>query len=142
MRRVFFEVDFDLVGYEYSMPSRTFRAIKHSQVSWIYLHGVELEKEKGRYWLCKVCYDIGKSKVMAAVSTGAISRHLTTHGIYLPGTTLADSNTTVDVFLEGQHPLQAERWHEHFVNWIAHDNISFEQAASPLLRKVILGRGS
>jgi hypothetical protein len=101
LRRVFFKVDFDLVGHEYSTRSRTFRAIKHSQVSWIYLHGVELEKEKGRYWLCKACYDIGKSKVMAAVSTGAISRHLTTHGIYPPGTTLADGNTTVDLFLEG-----------------------------------------
>ena len=139
---MFFEVDFDLVGYEYSTRSRTFRAIKHSQVLWIYLYGIELEKEKGRYWLYKACYDVGKSKVMAAVSIGAISRHLTTYSIYPPGTTPADDNTTVDVFLKGQHPLQAERWREHFVNWIAHDNISFEQAASPLLRKVILGRGS
>jgi hypothetical protein len=46
---------------------------------------------------------------MAAVSTGAISQHLTTHGIYPLGITLADGNTTVDVFLKGQHPLQAER---------------------------------
>ena len=44
-------------------------------------------------------------------------------------------------YLESQHPLQAERWREDFVNWITYDNISFEQAASPWLRKLILGGG-
>jgi hypothetical protein len=37
--------------------------------------------------------------------------------------------------------LQAERWREHFINWITHDDITFEQAASLRLRKVILGGG-
>jgi hypothetical protein len=77
---------------------------------------------------------------LTAGLTGGISRYLNTHGIYTPGTTPSGGNT-VDAFLEGQHPLQAERWREHFVNWITYDNISFKQAASPLLRKVILGGG-
>jgi hypothetical protein len=140
LRRVFFDIDFDLIGHEYSTRARTSRAIKHSQISWVYLYGMELEKGKERYWICKQCYDVGKSKVLTAGSTGGISRHLNTHGIYAPGTTPSGGNT-VDAFLEGQHPLQAERWREHFVNWITYDNISFEQAASPLLRKVILGGG-
>jgi hypothetical protein len=64
------------------------------------------------------------------------------HGIYPPGQTAPSTgNSTVDTYLEGVHPLQAERWREDFVSWIAHDNISFEQAASPYLRKVILGGG-
>jgi hypothetical protein len=47
----------------------------------------------------------------------------------------------VDRYFEGVHPLQAERWREDFLNWITHDDITFEQAASPWLRKVILGGG-
>jgi hypothetical protein len=133
LKRVFFEVDFDLVGHEYSVRARTSRAIKHSRISWIYLHGMELEKEKGnhKYWFCKHCYDVGKSKILNAGSTAGISKHLnTTHDIYSPGTTPSVGNT-VDSYLEGVHPLQAERWREDFVNWITYDNISFEQAASP-----------
>jgi hypothetical protein len=135
---VFFDIDFDLIGYEYSTRARTSRAIKYSQISWVYLYRMELEKGKERYWICKQYYDVGKSKVLTAVSTGGISRHLNTHGIYVPGTTPSGGNT-VDASLEGQYPLQAERWRKHFVNWITYDNISFKQAASPLLRKVILG---
>lgn len=37
-----------------------------------------------------------------------------------------------------QHPQHAEL---DFVNWISRDDITFEQAASPLLRKVIIGGG-
>jgi hypothetical protein len=45
-------------------------------------------------------------------------------------------------YLEEQHPLAAEKWREDFINWITHDDITFEQAASPWLRKVIInGQG-
>jgi hypothetical protein len=44
-------------------------------------------------------------------------------------------------YLEEQHPLAAERWREDFINWITHDDITFEQAASPWLRKVIINGG-
>jgi len=147
VRRVYFEVDFDLVGHEYSIRARTHRSMAQSQVSWIYLHGVELEKGKGRYWLCKHCYDVGKNKILSASSTGSIATHLNNHGFYPPGTRASSSASTtsttiMDSYLESQHPLQAERWREDFVNWITYDNISFEQAASPWLRKVILGGGT
>jgi hypothetical protein len=62
-------------------------------------------------------------------------RHTKSSKVYFP---LRHHNSAKS----GQHPLQAERWREDFVNWIAHDNISFGQAASPLPRKVILGGGS
>jgi hypothetical protein len=143
LKRAAFEVDFSIVGPEYSMRARTNRSIAHSRISWIYLHGVELEKGKHKYWLCKYCYDVGKSKVLAAYSTASCGKHLVnSHGIYPPGQTAPSTgNRPVDTYLEGVHPLQAERWREDFVSWIAHDNISFEQAASPYLRKVILGGG-
>jgi hypothetical protein len=142
LKRVFFEVDFDLIGHEYCVRKRTTRAIKHSRISWIYLHGIELEKGNTRYWLCKPCYDVGKSKVLVAASTGGVTRHLHSHGITPPGgTAIASNNTTMDTWIEGVHPLAAERWREAFVNWITYDNISFAQAASPWLRKVILGGG-
>ena len=47
----------------------------------------------------------------------------------------------MDDYLEGVHPLQAEQWRADFIDWIAHDDITFEQAASIRLRKVILGGG-
>jgi hypothetical protein len=49
VRRVFFEVDFDLIGREYSVRARTYRSILQSRISWIYLHGIELEKGRARY---------------------------------------------------------------------------------------------
>jgi hypothetical protein len=141
LRRVFFDVDFNLVGREYSIRARTNRAIKHSRISWIYLHSIELDKAKVKYWLCKHCYDGGICKVLVASSTGGISRHINTHGAFAPGTTPPNGSNTMDSFVGGVHPLAAERWRENFVNWITYDNISFEQAASPWLRKVILNGG-
>jgi hypothetical protein len=110
---VFFDIDIDIIGYEYSVRARISRAIKHSQILWVYLHGMKLEKGKESYWICKQCYDVGKSKVLTAGSTGGISRHPNTHSVYAPCTTPSGGNT-VDAFLEGQHPLQAERRREHF----------------------------
>jgi hypothetical protein len=142
---VFFEVDFELVGYKYSHRKCTQRSIKHSRMLWIYLHGIELEKEKDdKHWICKLCYEAGKPKIMVAISTASYSKHLATHNIYLPGVQppgANGTNSTVDVYLEGVHPLHVERWREHFIDWIAYDDITFEQAASSRLRKVILGGG-
>jgi hypothetical protein len=74
-----------IVGYEYSMRVRMYRLIAQSRVSRIYLHGIELEKGNSKYWLCKHCHDVGKSKVLLDISTGSCSKHLNTHDIYPPG---------------------------------------------------------
>lgn len=42
----------------------------------------------------------------------------------------------MDDFVEPKHPLHAERWQNDFINWVVHDDITFEQAASPHLRRV------
>lgn len=84
-------------------------------------------------------------KVMAAESTASCGKHLIgAHGIHAPGThppVGGDSKLVMRSCPEGVYPLHAERWREDFINWIAHDYITFEQAASPRLHKIILGGG-
>jgi hypothetical protein len=146
---VLFEVDLEAVGGDIRVRSRTARAINQSRISWIYLHGIELEKKDkknkwNKHWLCKPCYDAGTIKLYAAESTASCNRHLNTfHGLYAPGVQPPTDSSAggMDDYLEGVHPLQAEQWRADFIDWIAHDDITFEQAASIRLRKVILGGG-
>jgi hypothetical protein len=125
-KRVAFEIDFAWIGQDYSYGKRTHRSIKNSRVSWIYLHGMELasKENKDKHWTCKLCYEASKPKVLVASSTASASRHLLTHDLYPPGK--RPINNTVDAWVEGVHPLQAERWREHFIDWITHDDITFE----------------
>jgi hypothetical protein len=44
-RRVEFDVDLDLLDGEYRRHSRSEQAFYNSPISWIYLHGIELEKK-------------------------------------------------------------------------------------------------
>lgn len=136
------------LGSEYQHRLRSKKAFFQSRISWIYLYGIELEKKNDennwiKHWLCKPCYDQGKVKTMAAESTWSCSQHLKgKHGIYPAGvlpTTAVDSPLTS--YLDAVHPLAAERWRCDFMNWIAYDDITFEQASSELLHKVILGGG-
>lgn len=80
---------------------------------------------------------------MAAESIWSYSQHLKRkHGIYPAGvlpTTAVDSRLTS--YLDVVHPLAAERWRCDFMNRIAYDDITFEQASSELLHSVILGGG-
>lgn len=82
---------------------------------------------------------------MAAESTASCGKHLIgAHGIYAPRThppVASGSKLATRSCTEGAHPLHAERWRQDFINWIAHDDITFEQAASPRLHKIILGGG-
>lgn len=96
------------------------RAIKHSPISWIYLHGMELEKRDKRgqfsdrsskYWLCKDCYDKGKVQLMSPSSTTSCAEHLkNSHFIYEPGVGLNDASAaTIADYLEAQHPSYSSR---------------------------------
>jgi hypothetical protein len=109
LRRVFFDVDFNLVGREYRIRARTNRAIKHSRILWIYLYSIELDKAKVKYWLCKHYYDIVICKVLVASLTGSISRHINTYGAFALGITLPNGSNTIDSFVGGVYPLAAER---------------------------------
>lgn len=67
------------------------------------------------------------------------------HEIDPPGTVATPSARTsvaaIENYLEEELPLHAERWREDFINWIVHDDITFEQAASTRLRSVIINGG-
>jgi hypothetical protein len=137
------DVDLALLDGEYRQRLRYKRGFYNSPISWIYLHGHELDRKIKnkwvKYWLCKHCFDRGDIKTLASESTTSCSQHLkNTHGIYPPGTAVP---TPLDSWVEEVHPLAAERWRVDFMNWITHDNISFAQAASERLHKVILGGG-
>lgn len=144
-RRCHFRVDFsgDLDGYR--VRPRTLRALGQGKISWIYLHGIEIEKknEKGiwkRYWLCKHCHDDGIRKPRPNASTTSCSTHLSKHQIYPPGqgpqTPIPPS---IDDFLDDQqHPLFAQRWQMAFIDWVVETDTTFEEATHPALRKLIL----
>jgi hypothetical protein len=63
------------LGDEYKHRLRTKKAFFNSRISWIYLHGIELEKrskETGKWikhWLYKPCFNDGRVKTIAADST-------------------------------------------------------------------------
>lgn len=75
-QRIYFAVDCsrfkELNGFR--VKARTMRSIGNkSRISWIYLHGMELEKKDKdkwiKHWLCKQCFDEGSPKPMPASST-------------------------------------------------------------------------
>ena len=51
------------------------------------------------------------------------------------------ASSSIDPYTEAQHPLQAERWCNDYLNWIAETDISFEDATHSSLRKVIINGG-
>jgi hypothetical protein len=89
-----------------------------------------LEKEKDdKHWICKLCYEAGKPKIIVAILTASYSKYLATHNIYQPGVQPPSANSTngtIDVYLEGVYLLYVERWREYFIDWIAYDDITFE----------------
>jgi hypothetical protein len=134
---VTFDIDIaiDLVGYEFRLRTRGVRSINNSRIFWIYLHSIELEKEdgNGKYWLYRSCYSIGNIKIMPAASTSSCSGLLNSNlhricppGIEAPTGANGFSTALSDSFLEAQHPQHVERWRMDFVNWIAHEDITFE----------------
>lgn len=153
-RRALFPIIPQNLPGQWRLRKRSKRSTGSSQISWIFEYGMEIQKKvndewtKERYWLCKSCHERGLSRqVWRCESTNSVKHHLTSeHGFYsknqAPALLQTDNkdNEAMDNWL--QQPLKEERWRTDFINWIAHDNITFEQAASPWLRKVILGSGS
>jgi hypothetical protein len=113
-------VDLSILEGTYRHRSRSKRSVFNSRVSWIYLHGIELEKRSQKtgqwvkHWLCKPCHEKGIIKIMAVTSTWSAARHLESnqHSIFPPGVippTAGAAMNNMNSYLEAQHPLQAER---------------------------------
>lgn len=85
---------------------------------------------------------------MPCESTSSCASHLNRHRIWPPGVqpppsevSQASTPSSIAQYLDEQHPLHAEQWRNDFINWISHDDLTFEQAASPYLKKVIVTGG-
>ena len=65
------------------------------------------------------------------------------HSIYPEGEEpeLDKQEGALDEYVEEQYPLHAERFISLFIDWITHDDITFQQAASPHLREIIIHSG-
>ena len=148
-RRALFPIIPQNLPGQWRLRKRSKRSTGSSQISWIFEYGMEIQKKvndewtKERYWLCKSCHERGLSRqVCRCESTNSVKHHLTSeHGFYsknqAPALLQTDNkdNEAMDNWL--QQPLKEERWRTDFINWIAHDNITFEQAASPWLRSYL-----
>lgn len=144
-RRIYFEVDLSNLEGDFRTRTRNIRSLKSNKISWIYLHGIEIEKRDkhshwAKHWLCKPCFDEGDHKAFAAASTHSASEHLRKyHKIHAPGTpTSPTTASSIDAYLNHRHPLAEEQWQTAFINWIANNDITFEAAADPTLHAVIL----
>jgi hypothetical protein len=107
---------------------------------------MELEKKDKnkwiKYWLCKQCYDEGSPKPIPSASTSSCSEHLQRkHNILPPGCSSTETTSSIEPFVKEQYPLQAERWRTCFINWIVTTDTTFEAAANPQLREVIIHGG-
>lgn len=115
-------------------------------ISWIFTHGIELSERipssnKDRFWLCKLCHDRGLARrPFEATNTSSAAYHLLrAHRLTPRGPLTEQSQSIVKHMTRLQtEPRREERWREAFLEWLAHDNPSLEQASSERLHKVII----
>lgn len=94
-RRIFFELNVLKLQEHghFRIQPRAIRGIGQSRISWIYFHGIEVQKKekttwdtKHRWWICKHCYEGEVFKPWPATSTSSCGSHLRNkHGILPPG---------------------------------------------------------
>ena len=134
----------ELSGYRRCFRSN--RRLGGNKISWIYLHGVELEKRGPsgkwiKHWICRYCHEQGRIKVMNAQASTNCTRHLNDqHGI---GLERLEESVQAQGRIEGfmDEHLWEERWREDYVNWIAKDDITLSQATSPHLQRLLARSG-
>jgi hypothetical protein len=146
--RVTFEIWWDLVRprEHFHLHTRTKRSVGENMISWIFMHGIELSERvpssnKDRFWLCKLCHDKGLARrPFKATSTSSAAYHLLrAHRLTPKGPLTEQSQSIVKHMTRLQtEPKREERWREAFLEWLAHDNPSLEQASSERLHKVII----
>jgi hypothetical protein len=110
-RRVHMDVDLALLNGQYRHRLRSKRGFYNSMISWIYLHGHELDRKIEnrwvKYWLYKHCFDSGTMKTLASESITSCQQHLkNAHSIYPPGVV---APTPIESYFEEVYPLAAER---------------------------------
>lgn len=95
---------------------------------------------KDRFWLCKLCHDKGLARrPFKATSTSSAAYHLLhTHRLTPEGPLKEQTQAIAHHMVRLQtEPRREEQRREAFIEWLAHDNPSLEQASSERLHKVI-----
>ncbi|TKA50188.1 hypothetical protein B0A49_11188, partial [Cryomyces minteri] len=150
--RVSFPLQGALLHASYQLRPRQKRGIGDNRISWIWRHGIDIERLstglewKGKFWLCKACHEGGiKRQPLAAESSSNASKHmLKSHGIAPTGPPIQQPPTqSLDGWMKKDLPPEAkeEVFKRDLINWIAQADISFMQAASTELHKVIKSGG-
>jgi hypothetical protein len=71
-----------------------------------------------------------------------VSEHLQRkHNILRPGCSSTETTSSIEPSVKEQYPLQAERWRTCSTNWIVTTDTTFEAAANPQLREVVIHGG-
>ncbi|TKA50814.1 hypothetical protein B0A49_13837, partial [Cryomyces minteri] len=146
--RVSFPLQGALLHASYRPRPRQKRGIGDNRTSWIWRYGMDIERLstslewKGKFWLCKACHEGGiKRQPLAAESSSNASKHmLKSHGITPTGPPIQQPPTqSLDGWMKKDLPSEAkeEVFRRDLINWIAQADISFMQAASTELHKVI-----
>lgn len=145
--RVTFEVQWELVRPRdhFHLHTRTKRSVGDNLISWIFMHGIELSERvpssnRDRFWLCKLCHDKGLARrPFKATSTSSAAYHMLRAHRLTPKAPLQEQSQEITNHMVRlrTEPRREERWREAFIEWLAHDNPSLEQASSERLHKVI-----
>ena len=138
-----------LPGYEKVPP------LKKAKSSWTWEHGYELMKSDGsRWWVCRLCHHTKVSNgVRPHIYSSKSSTHTASHmkrchpsvaNVYLRGEE-GHSPTVVDqlrrpVIKESTlvTPFNTKQFKSALLEWLIHDDITFRQAASTRLRKLLV----
>ena len=128
-------------------------------ISWIWDHGVDIEHEGKRYWLCKHCHEAKqyRDQLYSGYGTQYAAKHLGKHHkIYRDGVapTYRDSSSasTTSAF-DLVTPFNDVQYKRDYLDWIVHLDITFRQACHdrtidlmsktrPSIRKVLPGSAS
>ncbi|KAI6914226.1 hypothetical protein KC318_g700 [Hortaea werneckii] len=155
--RIEFQPDWSIVvgsgSRSHRVRTRTKRSTGSSRISFIYKHGLQLERKapngqyKGKYWLCKHCYDRKKTKApLAATATSQPTVHLQKwHNIGSSGVLdeppqLITPHLTPTPHFD-RHKPTAEAFIDNFIHWVGEEDITFLQASSDRLRQLIAAGG-
>lgn len=153
--RSIFEPDWTRVveGELYRERARTLRSTGSSRLSFIYKHGLQVERRQpnGSYdkifWICKHCNDRRKPQtpLTSSATSTAIAHLKNVHLIVSTGRLAEPPESIVSHLTPAAKPQQtpaAEAFITKFIDWVVAEDITFSQASSHRLRDLVAAGGA
>lgn len=125
---------------------------KRSRSSWIWEHGYELSKKDGtRWWVCRICHRAKVSNsikpyIYNARSTANAAAHMKRWHPDVDDVHLrrdeGQAPTVIDQLRRSKEstlvtPFSTQQFKSSFLEWIIRDDLTFRQAASERLRRLL-----